>query len=175
MYRPQFAYATPPGCKDEDFAYFFDGSNTPLLNQGLFSGQYIDNIPLVLEQDAPFYWRGWKIELRHVATGGCPPTTTTTYITPDLAVRFRDCYENYLSDGLIPATEYGFAQNPLQFLGQFVIGPPVLVEPEIYCPRGGVINLYLRGGVSLGAVDPTITNLVSVTLYGVKRFQECNR
>ena len=33
IYRAQFCYPTPPGCRDEDFVYYFDGSNTPMLNQ----------------------------------------------------------------------------------------------------------------------------------------------
>lgn len=155
MYRPQFAYSTLPGCKDEDFPYFFDGSNTPFLNRSI-SGLSIPNIPLILDQDAPFYWRGLKIDMR-----------TTGAVPPNVNVKLRDCYQNDLSDGLVPATQYGFPQNPVTFNGQNYTGAPVPLEPEIYCPRGGVILLFLSA--------PSLANpsYLSVTLFGVKRFTGC--
>jgi hypothetical protein len=155
MYRPQFAYSTLPGCKDEDFVYFFDGSNTPFLNQSV-SGLSIPYIPLILDQDAPFYWRGLKIDMR-----------TTDAVPPNVNVKLRDCYQNDLSDGLVPATQYGFPQNPVTFNGQNYTGAPAPLEPEIYCPRGGVILFFLEA--------PTLSNpsYLSVTLFGVKRFTGC--
>jgi len=155
MYRPQFAYSTLPGCKDEDFVYFFDGSNTPFLNQSV-SALSIPYIPLILDQDAPFYWRGIKIDMR-----------TTGAVPPNVNVKLRDCYQNDLSDGLVPATQYGFPQNPVTFNGQNYTGAPVPLEPEIYCPRGGVILFFLEA--------PTLANpsYLSVTLFGVKRFTGC--
>ena len=155
MYRPQFAYSTLPGCKDEDFVYFFDGSNTPFLNQSV-SALSIPYIPLIMDQDAPFYWRGIKIDMR-----------TTGAVPPNVNVKLRDCYQNDLSDGLVPATQYGFPQNPVTFNGQNYTGAPVPLEPEIYCPRGGVILFFLEA--------PTLANpsYLSVTLFGVKRFTGC--
>lgn len=155
MYRPQFAYSTLPGCKDEDFVYFFDGSNTPFLNQSV-SALSIPYIPLILDQDAPFYWRGIKIDMR-----------TTGAVHPNVNVKLRDCYQNDLSDGLVPATQYGFPQNPVTFNGQNYTGAPVPLEPEIYCPRGGVILFFFEA--------PTLANssYLSVTLFGVKRFTGC--
>jgi hypothetical protein len=155
MYRPQFAYSTLPGCKDEDFVYFFDGSNTPFLNQSV-SALSIPYIPLILDQDAPFYWRGIKIDMR-----------TTGAVPPNVNVKLRDCYQNDLSDGLVPATQYGFPQNPVTFNGQNYTGAPVPLEPEIYCPRGGVILFFFEA--------PTLANpsYLSVTLFGVKRFTGC--
>ena len=156
MYRPQFAYSTLPGCKDEDFVYFFDGSNTPFLNQSV-SALSIPYIPLILDQDAPFYWRGIKLDMR-----------TTGAVPPNVNVKLRDCYQNDLSDGLVPATQYGFPQNPVTFNGQNYTGAPVPLEPEIYCPRGGVILFFLE--------VPTLANpsYLSVTLFGVKRFTGCS-
>lgn len=156
MYRPQFAYSTPPGCRDEDFVYYFDGSNIPLLNQSI-SGLTIPNIPLPLDQDAPFYWRGIKVDIR-----------TTGTVAPNVQVKFQDCYQNDLSDGLVPATQYGFAQNPITFQGANYTGPPVPFEPEIYCPRGGYILLFLRAPA---LANPTF---LFATLFGVKRFAGCN-
>lgn len=155
-YRAQFCYPTPPGCRDEDFAYYFDGSNTPMLNQDV-TGLTLSDIPLPLQQDAPFYWRGIKVELR--AAGGGPEI-------PDLYVKFRDCYLNDLSDGLVSAVTYGFAQNPLIFQTADYTGAPVPLEPEIYCPAGGLIQFFLKGPAT-GPVYPM------VTLFGVKRFKDC--
>ena len=63
--RDRFPYATPQGCRDEDFVYYFDGSNVPLLLTNLGPGAEIDYIPLPLDQDAPFYWRGWKVAMQY--------------------------------------------------------------------------------------------------------------
>lgn len=175
MYRPQFAYATPLGCRDEDFTYHFDGSNTPLLNQNI-SGKTIDNIPLVLEQDAPFYWRAWKVTMRENQRI-TESTPLVQYVAPNFYVRLRDCYQNDLQDTWVPASECGFPQNPLTINSSMLTGPPVPLEPEIYCPRGGVILAFLQAPL---LVTPPVSPgdfdnfLVSFTLYGVKRFKECN-
>lgn len=154
MWRPQFAYPTPKGCRDEDFVYQFDASNTPML-ASLAPGQDLPFIPLVLQQDASFYWRGWKISIRR---------TDGTIFSPDLSIKLRDPYQNDLSDGLVPAVEYGFVQNPSQPFSQ----PPVLIDPEIFCPAGGTVTAFLLGGGTIDTSDAII-----ISLYGVKRFQEC--
>jgi hypothetical protein len=171
MYRPQFAYPTPPGCRDEEFLYSFDGSNTQMLNQDI-STLTLRNIPLVLDQDAPFYWRGWKFNALRGATspGGIP----TAYAYKDVSIRLRDPYDNDLSNDWVPAVNYGDPINsPLQNNLTLLTGPPVLVEPEIYCPPGGVILAFILatavpGGGKLGQWR------ASFGLYGVKRFKECN-
>jgi hypothetical protein len=168
IYRPQFAYATPPGCRDQDFIYFFDGSNTPLLNQN-FSGLDLSNpsggIPLVLEQDTPFYWRGIKVG----ALRGVAASVTATYAAPNMTVRFKDNYENFLSDDMVPATEYGFPQNPMSINSSQLTGPPVPLDGDIYCPPGGVLWAYLKCPV-LSEQDTWFPQLA---FYGVKRFKEC--
>ena len=172
-YRPQFAFPTDPGCRDEDFVYYFDGSNVPLLAGGIAAGQQIDYIPLPLDQDAPFYWRGWKVGLRNIHPSGCPPVSIVSYKLPDFRIKLRDCYDNDLMDSMVTACECGFPQNPLAFLDQLLTGPPVALDgPDegIYCPRGGVIQAFIRGGAGLIFGD---TNLVSISLYGVKRYKGC--
>ena len=172
-YRPQFAYATPPGCRDEDFVYYFDGSNVPLLAGGIAPGVEIDYIPLPLDQDAPFYWRGWKLGgLRNVqGPQGCPAVYPTTYQLPDFRIKLQDCYDNDLMDSMVNAAECGFPQNPVSFLSGLLTGPPIPLEPEIYCPRGGRLQAFIRGGGSLGGFGNL--NFVSLSLYGVKRYKEC--
>ena len=170
MYRPQFAYKTPDGCLDVEFTYFFDGSNTPLLYQDVTSKR-IDNIPLVMEQDAPFYWRGIKVALLESASG---PNGTiggiTNYEVPNVNVRFQDCYQNNLSDGYVPSTHYGYPMNAVAFNNSLLTGPPFLLDPEIYCPPGGYILLFIQAGT---LTAPTTSYLLNVTLFGVKRFKDC--
>lgn len=161
MYRPQFAYHTPEGCRDEDFVYFYDGSNTPMLNQNI-SGLTLFNIPLVTQQDHPFYWRGIKV--------GLLDPQGEEYEFPNVLVQFQDCYQNNLSDDLVPSTQYAFPMNPLQFNNSLLTGPAFLLDPEIYCPPGGYILLFLQAPV-LG--DRGDTYFLNVSLYGVKRFRDC--
>lgn len=171
MYRPQFAYSTPPGCRDEEFIYTFDGSNTAMLNQDI-SGLTLSNIPLVLDQDAPFYWRGWKFGPSRQGTQ--PPTIPTIYAYVQVDVRLRDPYDNDLSDDWVPAVNYGYPQNALlQTNLALFTGPPVLLEPEIYCPPGGVILAFVRA-TALARGGKLAVNTASFGLYGVKRFKECN-
>jgi hypothetical protein len=162
IYRPQFPYATPPGCRDVDFVYFFDGSNTPLLNQDI-SGLTIPYIPLVLDQDTPFFWRGWKVNANRFTNGGAPGN----YQLPNFGVRWEDPYNNFLSDDYVPATMYGFPSNPWQVNNALLTGPPVPIS-EIYCPPGAVVTLYLKAGT----LSPT-SQFASVSLHGVKRYKEC--
>lgn len=156
MWRPQFAYPTPKGCRDEDFVYQFDGSNTPML-VSISAGQNVPYIPLVLQQDASFYWRGWKVETRS-------SLTEEDLAIPDLSIKLRDPSQNDLSDGLVPVVEYGYVQNPAQRFTQ----PPVLIDPEIFCPAGGIVTAFLLGGSTLTAASGVV-----ISLYGVKRFTEC--
>lgn len=162
IYRPQFAYPTPPGCRDMDFVYFFDGSNTPFLNQNI-SGLTIPLIPLVMEQDAPFFWRATKINADRELNAGVPDL----YDLPKWSVKFLDCYDNPLSDDLVPATEYGYPSNPWTINRANLTGPPT-PHAEIYCPPGGVIHFF----VSSPSFNSD-SHFVSVSLHGVKRFKEC--
>jgi hypothetical protein len=160
MYRAQFAYPTPEGCRDEEFVYHFSGANTPALNVDI-SGITLNNVPLVFEQDAPFYWRGIKVGLLN--------SSTPIYEIPNVSVQFQDCYQNNLSDDLVPATHYGFPQNPLDFNSQLLTGPPFVLDPEIYCPPGGYLLFFAQA--------PTLdagTHLIEISLYGVKRYKECD-
>lgn len=165
IYRPQFAYETPPGCRDVDYVYFFDGSNVELLNQSI-SGKTIENIPLTLEQDAPFYWRGIKVNADRETNSGVPDA----YIIPPVSVkcRFEDWAYNKLSDDYVNATQYGFPSNPWAISRAQLTGPPVPIA-EIYCPPGSVQWFFVKAG-TLSSPD---AHFISISLYGVKRFKEC--
>ncbi len=166
MFRPQFAYSTPAGCRDVPFIYTFDASNTPPLAIDI-NGKTIDYINLPMEQDAPFYWRGTKLGPLRVIVAG----VTTAYQLPNYSVYFRDCYDNDLHDGRVAAERGDWPMNPLAFNSSLLGGPPVPLENELYCPPGGVITAFLR--------VPTLTSgggqsySTSFSLLGVKRYREC--
>jgi hypothetical protein len=104
-----------------------------------------------------------------------------SYVLPDFRIKLRDCYDNDLMDSMVAAVECGFPQNPLNFLGQLLTGPPVPLDgPDegIYCPRGGIIQAFIKGGASLpgpNGCPPIGGNLLSISLYGVKRYAECEQ
>ena len=125
-YRPQFAFATPPGNEDQDFDHYYDSGNTPGLN--IPPGNMpIMSIPLNIDPDADFMWRGIKIPMG----GGLKP----------LFVRFRDPNTGrYLQDDFIPA--WNFAVNPAS--NGLNGGQSCIQEAEIKCPRAGVVMLDLQ-------------------------------
>ncbi len=124
-YRPQFAYPPAPGnCRDEEFEYFFDKTNTPGLAVTLTPGQTQNNIPLVLDKDSVFLCRGIKI--------GNPSSV--------LGVQFKDPSGNQLSDDYEPAADYsGFSGQSVQ-----PGAPPRAMEPEIECPAGAALILNIK-------------------------------
>jgi hypothetical protein len=166
MYRPQFPYSTPAGCRDVPFVYTFDASNTPYLAADI-NGKDISFIPLPLDQDVPFYWRATKLGPLRIIIAG----VTSSYALPNYGVYFRDPYDNDLADGHVGAVRGFFSQNPLSFNSALLSGPPVTLESEIYCPPGGVITAFLK--------VPTLTSgggqsySTSFNFFGVKRFKEC--
>ena len=123
MYRPQFAYPTPSQFEDHDFIHYFDQTNTTQLNNALSiaAGATVLGIPLNLQNDAPFTWRGIKIN---------GPS--------NFAVRFRDPYGNYMSDDFLPLPlDYG-PREPAS-----VGSNPVVIE-EVRCPAGSVILVDVK-------------------------------
>lgn len=119
MYRPQFPFSTPDEFQDKDAVQYFDQTSTPLLASALNLGigGIIIGISLQLEPDAPFTWRGLKVN---------GPA--------NFAMRFRDPYGNYLSDDWISL--------PLEYTPQATpsYGSNVVdIEPAIACLQASVI------------------------------------
>ena len=123
MYRPQVPYLTPPQYEDHDFVHYFDQLNTNLLNSALSlaAGGSILGIPLILQSDAPFFWRGVKIN---------GPS--------NFAVRFRDPYWNYMSDDFVPLPLDYSPREPA------AVGSNPLVLEDIRCPAGSVILVDVK-------------------------------
>jgi hypothetical protein len=149
VYRPQFAYDTPKGFRDEQFHYTFFGFNTPMLVANIAAGAILSNIPLVLQTDAPFLWRGVKVS-----------PASSAFANPQLNMQFKDAWGNYLSNKLVPAALYMPPVNAN--VGGFAVVP---LEPEVRCPAGGIIWLWLQNPTGSPVAPPQIS------LYGVKRYR----
>jgi hypothetical protein len=149
-FRPQFAFQTPAGFRDEQFHYSFDSTNVPSLGNPILAGGALRNVPLQLQNDAEFILRSWKVQLGVAVSG--------------LFATIRDPYGNFLS-----ATPLPFA-NYLTPAGAITIGQmEVPFESEIVCPVGGFLQLFLYN-VSTGSITPP-----QFTLYGVNRRQDLGR
>jgi hypothetical protein len=147
-FRPQFAFPTPAGVRDEQFTYTFDATNTPALSGTIPTLQTRESIPLLLQPDTEFRWRAVKISAR----GGS-----------SLGVKFQDPYGNFLSDDFIPCNA-GYTPSGL---GGLVGSQPVVLESEIVCPPGGVVWAYLEN-----PTGGTYTIDIEIALLGVKRISD---
>lgn len=123
-YRPQYAYPEPPrGMVEEDFVYYFDQTNIPVLGQVPVNTP-LSKIVLQLQSDAPFKLRGIQI------SGN----------VGNLMMRLYDAHDNELSQTLLEADRmYSGLENGAQPIGRL----PVVFEPEIPCPAGGFLMVDL--------------------------------
>jgi hypothetical protein len=102
-YVPQFQVATPAGFRDEEYAFYFDFSNTPSLVTALPAlSEIAGGIPLKLDSDAPFYLGGFFVQ----GTDG-------------MLARLKDPFGNFLSDDYVP----------IEDLIGLVIEPGILCAP----------------------------------------------
>lgn len=157
MYRPQFAYPTPPGARDVPYEYFFDSSTQPAVSIPVLSSYFA--ILFQLDKDAEFRWRGTKVGLQAVSN--------------PLQVMWKDPNGRLLSDVVTNTSgDLPFLDTTLYAQGSgFGIGFGGLAVPwdeEIVCPPGAVIesNWFNPSG-STAVTVPSI-----VTLLGVKRYYE---
>jgi hypothetical protein len=140
MHRPQFAFSTPPECLDEAFSYYFDGFLTTALS--LPAAQTVRGIPLRMQTDQPFLWRGVRIK---AATGVVA------------SLRFVDAFGNRLSD-TIQSLDLTFSPSQLTNIGALAIA----WEPELVCPPGAVILVDANNTGTAGQLQ--------ITLLGDKRY-----
>lgn len=156
MYRPQFVYPPAPAdCWDQRFHYAYDATNTPFLNSGtLAAGAHTGRIPLQMDQDAPFLF----LAVQQWASF--------------LQLRLETPYGDPLSDSgnRIETTNYCF----VELFDETDGGPLVTLEGDttgaggIWCPRGGVLNLYLNNPTAA----PVNMNTVRLVLHGKKRYSK---
>ena len=147
-YRPQFAFQTPRGYRDETFHYSFDGLNSGNLVAVIPTVRERDNIIFQTEKDAEFVIYAIKVAL---VTAGST-----------LNVRVYDPFGNQLSQVTIPLTLI-FTGAGAAIVGRLVVA----LADEIIIPSSGriVVDLY----------NPTTGNVTppAFTLFGVKRYPLC--
>jgi hypothetical protein len=167
MYRPQFAYSRSPAqFEDSTFSHYFDWTNVPLLNNtALPAGGLLQNIPLQLQTDWPFYVRGIMVQ-------GGPLFPLLSPAPATVQVRFKDPFSHDLSNDFVPVGLY-VAPSTVRSISLaiiptiFVRNNPLMIafEPEVRSPAGAVWWLSIR--------NPTATTQdltqVRITLSGVKR------
>jgi len=150
-YRPQFVYPAPPaGFEDEQFHYSFDSTNTPALANSLPAGAYANDIPLLLQSDAPFIARAIKIQL-----GAAHSTLWFELKTP---------HGDYIALPYVPISRYAGEGDGAAIAGRLFVP----IEEAIYCPSGSSWVLYLYNP-TLASVNPP-----ALTLFGCKR-RDCRR
>jgi hypothetical protein len=128
------------------FAFYFDSQNVPALTQDIAVGAQIANIPLQLDRDAPFIWRGASVLADESGLG----------------VQFQGPDGSLLSSAFEPVLQSFFPGGALGPGFGFVVH-----EPEIECPVSGVILLSLANLSGAAIVSP----VVEVLLLGVKRWR----
>ncbi len=149
IWRPQFIYPrTPKGYRDDTFTYTFDASNVVALSGTIGAGQTITEIPLQLEADAPFLWRGWKLDAQQ------------DNLSLQFVFRTPDGYFLAPSNTFLPIQLCGVPAGYITPVG----GSVVPMECDIYCPASAVIGLYLHNPTAA----PVDYNL-PVLLFGEKR------
>lgn len=150
MYRPQFAYPLPePPCNDQTVIYGFDGTNTPALVGTLGAGLSLSKIPLLIDTDAPFFLRAFRVP----ATG--------------LMVRLEDANDNPLSDCENLAQQRNF-EFPALFSETDGAGWVALDSDDwgIFLPAGGAPLVYVYNPTAA----PINLNTLFINLAGVKRY-----
>lgn len=149
LYRPQMAFQTPPGFRDEQFHYSFDSTIVPVLATAILAGQVVNDIYFQLQNDAEFICRGIKVQLATAAS--------------NLQLWLKDPFGNYLSQTYIPLATYATGAGT-QVIGRMIVP----FEPEIACPAGSIFTAFLLNP-TLGSVTPP-----AFTFFGVKRYPlEC--
>jgi hypothetical protein len=160
MVRPQFPWPTPHDCVDERFVYTFNKFTNPVLGNTIAGLTKLQNIPLLLDPDAPFLWKGF---------------TFYDVTVPEMYIRFKDPSGNFLSEGYVLEEHYGFLQGQgLAFAaGQ---GSPTPLEADagggqgaVFCPAGGIIEINFYNP-NAGTVTPP-----TIILHGDKRFPKSLR
>jgi hypothetical protein len=151
-YRPQMAFACPPGFTDRSFHYTFDSTNVPQLKGNLAANANIMNIPLAMQPDAPFLLRAIKVQL----TAGAGST---------LNIWFKDPYGNELSDAPVPIDQYAAPSG-----GQVPGTVAVVFEPGFRCPLGTVFWVYQILNPTSGSVA-----LPKIMFQGYKRYSLTSR
>ena len=151
LYRPQYAFETPRGFRDETFHYTFDKTTIAALGVTLPTLQLRNDIILQLQNDQEFVCRA-------IAVLGAADERAGSAVS-NLYIWLKDPFGNYLSQTYVPISRY-LTGGGAGVIGRF----PVIIEPEIICPAGGMWTMYLYNPTT-GSINPP-----AITFFGVKRY-----
>ena len=147
MYRPQWAYKTPDGYRDEPWAQCLSASAVPAL--GTIGGNAITPVFMVnFDRDADVWILGIAIDAGSNFRS--------------IGVQFTDAYGYLLSDDFVGVDLYAkpLGQNPDRGGGWVrTFNPPHLV------PAGGTWQLAIKN------FDNTTGSIPDMELRGFKRFR----
>ncbi len=151
MYRPQFSFPLPK-CDSQRFHYAYDQSNLPTLTSTLAPGAHTGRIPLQMDRDAAFLIRAIQ-----------------QFASAYVQVRLESAYVNALSDSgnALEQSNYVYPALYSECDGAGLVA----IDSDdwgIYCPRGGVLNLYLNNPTA-GTVN---LSGIKLTLHGIKLYED---
>jgi hypothetical protein len=122
-FRPQWAYPTPEGYRDETF--IVGPFSLPVPGNGLLS----HDLPVSVDDDVEYFIRAIMITTQIGTTGGQGT---------GVLARIRDTFGNPLSDGLVLGLGmWANQENGLNAFGW-------VMEPELQCSEGGVLLFDLQ-------------------------------
>jgi hypothetical protein len=162
IYRPEFAYSTPPGFRDQEFEHFYDTTSTPGFNPATGT-QSVLNIPLNIDTDAEFRWRGIRLKF----------TDSDEDLSgiANIGLRWRTPEGAYLSPSS-DTSPFGFVPVYLAYItpkndNNVNGGMSCIIEPEIICPAASVVWL------DMFSFDLGVSGYLQfLWLTGVKRFSD---
>jgi hypothetical protein len=131
-----------------EFEHFFDFTTLAALAPASGSASPVYSLPLNIDPDAEFHWRGVKVD--HL-------------LSLNVGIRFRDTLGNYLSDDFVPVWLAFISPSLTAYTG----AQSCIHEPEIVCPASSVILLDV---CSYDTVPWSSGGLDSILLTGVKRY-----
>lgn len=134
LYKPQFAYATPPGFRDEPFWM-------PITFRVLADGLIYKQFPVNCDDDVP--WIFHAIVFPQLGTG----LSVSSNATPGLCL-IRDTYGNPLQKGMLlalgPLSQSGFESAN-------AFGFPL--EPAVECAPGGSLTFDFQLSSNAGVAQ----------------------
>lgn len=171
IYVPQYSFPTPEGFRDLDFDHYYDSDPAsgplylPQLSPGPGDPNPILNIPLRIDADAPFLWRGIKFE----GTPGLGPDASSPTSFANFGVRLRDPWGNYFcpDNDFVPVWLFGY--QPQESSLGLGLAPGNTMEPETECPPQSVVYLDI---FSYDTIPWHTGGPGKVWLTGVKRYSD---
>ena len=160
-YRHQFVPApTPQGFHDVDFIAYFDKVSTPVLGITLQANAEQLDVPLQLENDADFVFRGIRVYLtlsEEIGAGAPPRVQFKTPNGTPISSKFP---------ALPPRLDQAYRAGGLNLgpTGVYEL-PTVPTDAEVLCPAG---SAFLMNVYNPNAAPATLSGFIA--FFGVKRY-----